>query len=148
MKKKTKTKKPKEVPDSYRFTDEDVAWYWDNFDKCCGKNGASPEATKAELYFFNLVDEADRLSRIIKRLPTMLELKNYGQAAERERRRLASWQAQYRFTQKDFTEYQALLVREEFGPFMDFMSVAAQLRQSTGNFPTVGEVRAHCETAV
>jgi hypothetical protein len=146
--KKTKTKKPREIPDAYQFTAEDIQWYWDNFDKCSGKNGVSPEATKAELYFFNLVDEADRLSRLIKRLPTMLELTNYGQAAERERRRLASWQAHYRFNEKDLAEYEALLAREEFGPFADFVRVVVQMKKATGDFPTVQEVRAHCETAV
>jgi|SRR2546421_3496972 len=147
MKTKKKTK-PKEIPDAYQFTDEDVAWHWDNFSKCCTPNGPSPEATKAELYFFNLVDEADRLSRIIKRLPTMLELKNYGQAAERERQRLRSWLANYRFNDKDLAEYEALLAREEFGPFADFVRVVVQMKKATGDSPTVQEVRAHLETAV
>jgi len=79
--------------------------------------------------------------------PTLaqVEEKWLREKAERERRRLASWQAHYRFTQKDFTEYEALLAREEFGPFMDFMSVAVQMKKATGDFPTVQEVRARCD---
>jgi hypothetical protein len=82
--------------------------------------------------------------------PTLLQVEEkwLREKSERERKRLASWQPLYRFNEKDLAEYEALLAREEAGPFMDFMSVVAQLRQSTGNFPTVGEVRAHCETAV
>jgi hypothetical protein len=138
-------KKTKPIPDAYQFTSEDIAWHWANFDRCVTPNGPHPSVTQKELDFFNVTDEADRLSRIIKRLPTMLELKNYGAAAERERARLASWQPNYRFNQKDLVEYEALLAREEFGPFMDFMSVVAHLKESTGTFPTVGEVRANCD---
>jgi hypothetical protein len=79
--------------------------------------------------------------------PTLAEVyeKWAREKAERERKRLASWQTNYRFTAKDLAEYEALLAREESGPFIIFMSVAAQLKQSTGTFPTVGEVRAYCD---
>jgi hypothetical protein len=79
--------------------------------------------------------------------PTLADI--YGkwarEKAERERKRLASWQTNYRFTEKDLAEYGALQASEESGPSMIFMSVAAQLKQSTGIFPTVGEVRAYCD---
>ncbi len=122
--------------------------HWELFPKVVTPDGPLPTVTEQENEFYNLTDEVDRLARIIKRLPTMLELKNYGEGAERERRRLASWQAHYRFTQKDLAEYRALLAREEFGPFIDFMGVVAQIKQSTGTFPNVAEVRAHLEKAI
>jgi hypothetical protein len=142
-----KTTKPKQIPDAYQFTGEDLNWYWDNFEKCCGPNGPSPKATKKELDFFNLVDEAHRVSSILKHLPTMGELRLHWQSEreEQERRRLASWRPDYRFTAKDLSEYEMLLAREESGPFMNFMSVVAHLKQSTGNFPTVAEVRVYCD---
>jgi hypothetical protein len=141
---KKKTKASKAIPDAYQFTEEDIAWHWANFDRCVTPNGPDPSVTQKELDFFNVVDEADRLSRIIKRLPTMLELKNYGAAAERERARLASWQPSYTFTQQDLAEHQEMIAREEFGPHADFMAAVAHLKESTGNFPTVLEVRTHC----
>jgi hypothetical protein len=91
--------------------------------------------------------DAGQIKQVTGDWPTLAEVyEKWGrEKAERERKRLASWQAHYKFTAKDFAEYQALLAREESGPFMTFMSVAAHLKQSTGNFPTVGEVRAHCD---
>jgi hypothetical protein len=79
--------------------------------------------------------------------PTLaqVERKWMQEAAERERKRLASWQPNYRFTQKDLAEYQEFLALEKSGPFMTFMEVVAHLKESTGTFPTVGEVRAHRE---
>jgi hypothetical protein len=74
---KKKTKKPKEIPDAYQFTSEDIDWYWDNFNKLGGLDAPKPEATEQELYFFNLVDQADRLSRFLKRMPTMGELRRW-----------------------------------------------------------------------
>jgi hypothetical protein len=144
---KKKTKKPKEIPDAYQFTSEDIDWYWDNFHKLGGLDTPKPEATEQELYFFNLVDQADRLSRFLKRMPTMGELRRWwhSEAEEHERRRLASWQPNYRFNEKDLVEYEALLARKDTGPFMNFMSVVAHLKQSTGNFPTVSEIRAEQE---
>jgi hypothetical protein len=84
MKTKKKTK-PKEIPDTYTFTSEDLQWYWDNFDRCCTPNGPDPSVTPQELEFFNITDEADRLSRIIKRLPTMKELREHWQAEQEKK---------------------------------------------------------------
>src|SRR6266403_1349295 len=67
-----------------------------------------------------LVD-AGKIKQETGEWPTLaqVEEKWMQEAAERERKRLASWQAHYRFTQKDFAEHEALLAREESGPFMD-----------------------------
>jgi hypothetical protein len=91
--------------------------------------------------------DAGKIKQETDEWPTLADVyEKWGrEKAERERKRLRSWQTNYRFTEKDLAEYEALLAREESGPFMVFMSVAAQLKQSTGTFPTVGEVRAHCE---
>jgi hypothetical protein len=64
---------------------------------------------------------------------------------ERERRRLASWLPNYRFTENNLAEHQELLAREQSGPLVTFLGIVAHLKQSTGNFPTVAEVRAHCD---
>lgn len=85
--KKTKKTQPKEIPDAYQFTAEDLQWYWDNFDRCCTPDGPLPAVTQKELDFFHITDEADRLSRIIKRLPTMKELREYWQAEAEEQAR-------------------------------------------------------------
>jgi hypothetical protein len=80
--------------------------------------------------------------------PTLAEVyEKWGrEKAERERKRVASWQDTGMTTEYDFTCYaERLVAGDDEGPFMTFMSVAAHLKQSTGNFPTVGEVRAHCE---
>jgi hypothetical protein len=87
MNKKKTTKKPREIPDSYQFTTEDIQWYWNNFSKCCSKDGPSPESTKAELSFFHLVNEASRISTIIKHLPTMRELRECWRQEDEEQAR-------------------------------------------------------------
>ena len=82
--------------------------------------------------------------------PTLLQVEEkwLKEKAERERKRLNSWQANYRFTAKDLAEYEALLAREESGPFVDFVLVVLQMKKETGDYPTVAEVRTRCETAV
>jgi hypothetical protein len=132
------------LPDDYQFTKQDMEKHWELFPRCVTPSGPLPTVTQDEFDFYNLTDEADRLSRIIKRMPTMLELKNYNAGAQRERARLASWKATYVFNQKDLAEYQAMIAREEFGPMMVFMAAMATIRETTGNFPSVAEVRAYC----
>jgi cell fate (sporulation/competence/biofilm development) regulator YlbF (YheA/YmcA/DUF963 family) len=44
--------------------------------------------TQDDLDFYNLTDEADRLSRIIKRLPTMKELREYWKQEAEEQARV------------------------------------------------------------
>lgn len=87
MTKKKTTKKPRQIPDTYQFTTEDIQWYWDNFSKCCTPDAPSPEATEAELDFFNIVDKAHSLSTIINHLPTMRELREYWQSEQEEQAR-------------------------------------------------------------
>jgi hypothetical protein len=91
--------------------------------------------------------EARQIKQASGEFPTLAEVieKWSREKAEQERTRLRSWQAHYRFNAKDIVEYEALLAREESGPFMTFMSVVAHLKVSTGNFPTVGEVRSYCD---
>jgi len=91
--------------------------------------------------------DAGKIKQETGEWPTLAEVYDkWGrEKAERERKRLRSWQTNYRFTEKDFVEYEALLAREQSGPLMAFMSVVAHLKESTGNFPTVGEVRAYCD---
>ncbi len=79
MMKKAKTKKtkPREIPDSYTFTDDDHEWYWANFGRICTKEGPTPDVTEAELDLFHTVNQADRLKSILKRWPTMKELRRW-----------------------------------------------------------------------
>jgi hypothetical protein len=76
MKTKKKTK-PKEIPDTYTFTDDDYDWHWANFGRICTKEGPAPDVTEAELSFFNTVNQANRLRCILKRWPTMKELRKW-----------------------------------------------------------------------
>jgi hypothetical protein len=91
--------------------------------------------------------EAGQIKQETGMWPTVAEVhEKWGrERAERERKRLASWQPNYRFTEKDLAEYRALLAREECGPMVTFMGVVAHLKESAGAFPTVSEVRAHFE---
>src|SRR5882724_6937314 len=98
MMKKTKTKKtkPREIPDSYTFTDDDHEWYWANFDRICTTEGPAPDVTEAELDLFDTVNQADRLKSILKRWPTMKELREYWkQEAEEQARKRAKTEADW-----------------------------------------------------
>ncbi len=75
------------LPDDYQFTEQDQDRYWEMFDKCCGPNGPSPEATKEELDYFNVAEEAHRVSTILKRMPTMGELRQHWQREQEEQER-------------------------------------------------------------
>jgi hypothetical protein len=68
-----------DLPDSYRFTEQDVDAYMQLFKKEFVDNQT---LTPEEEEFYHVVDEADRLRWIIKRLPTMGELKQYWKEQE------------------------------------------------------------------
>jgi hypothetical protein len=73
------------LPDDYQFTKQDMEKHWELFPKCVTPSGPLSTVTQDEFDFYNLTDEADRLARIIKRLPTMKELRQYLQAEQEKR---------------------------------------------------------------
>jgi hypothetical protein len=75
------------LPDDYQFTGEDMEKHWELFPKCVTPDGPLPTVTEQELEFYNVTDEADRLSRILKRLPTIGELREYWQREEEDQQR-------------------------------------------------------------
>jgi hypothetical protein len=75
------------LPDEYQFTKQDMAKHWELFPKCVTPDGPLPTVTEQELEFYNVTDEADRLARVLKRLPTMGELREYWQAEEEKQAR-------------------------------------------------------------
>jgi hypothetical protein len=84
------------LPDDYQFTGEDMQRHWELFPKCVTPDGPLPTVTQDDLDFYNLTDEADRLSRIIKRLPTMKELREYWkQEAEEQASKRAKIEADW-----------------------------------------------------
>ena len=84
------------LPDEYQFTKQDMEKHWELFLKCVTPDGPLPTVTEQELEFYNVTDEADRLARIVKRLPTMRELREYWQAeAEEQARKRAKIEADW-----------------------------------------------------
>ncbi len=59
--------------DSYQFTAQDIENFWEISARYFLHEPISEEETG----FMDLVDDADRLSRIVKRLPTMGEVRDY-----------------------------------------------------------------------
>jgi hypothetical protein len=74
------------LPDEYQFTKQDMEKHWELFPKCVTPDGPLPTVTEQELEFYYVTDEADRLARILKRLPTMVELREYWQAEEEKQK--------------------------------------------------------------
>jgi hypothetical protein len=98
MKTKKTKKKLKDISDAYQFTSEDLEKHWELFPKVVTPDGPLPTVTQDEIDFYYLIDDADRLARIIKRMPTMGELREYwrqeAEKKEQERAQLeADWQA-------------------------------------------------------
>jgi hypothetical protein len=63
-----------QMPDGYEFSGADIDAHWELFRKEMLENAT---LTEAEEEFYHVVNEAHRLSCIIKRLPTMGELRKY-----------------------------------------------------------------------
>jgi hypothetical protein len=61
------------LPDSYVFTSADYDAHWKLFARIMNEEDLTPE----EQEFYDVTDDADRLSRIIKRQPTVGELKKW-----------------------------------------------------------------------
>jgi hypothetical protein len=61
------------LPDSYVFTSADYDAHWKLFAKIMREE----DLTEEEQEFYYATDEADRLSRIMKRQPTIGELKKW-----------------------------------------------------------------------
>jgi hypothetical protein len=76
------------LPDEYQFTKQDMEKHWELFPKCVTPDGPLPTVTEQELEFYSVTDEADRLSRILKRMPTMGELRHYWQQEAEEQARV------------------------------------------------------------
>jgi hypothetical protein len=57
---------------------------------------------------------------------------------ESERRRIASWRSDYVFTERDFTA----LAEEDSGPMFEFVNTAKHLKDKSGLYPAVAQVRA------
>lgn len=74
------------LPDDYQFTKQDMEKHWELFPKVITPEGPLPGVTQEEIDFYYLTDDADRLARILKRLPTMGELREYW-AAEEEKQK-------------------------------------------------------------
>ena len=66
---------------------------------------------------------------------------------EAERKRIASWRNEGRISAYDFSCYEQQLADGEDGPFVNFMRVAASLKQSGHHNLTVGDVRAEIKKA-
>lgn len=63
-----------QMPDNYQFSEADIDAHWELFRKEMLENAT---LTDEEEQFYRVVNEAHRLSCIIKRLPTMGELRKY-----------------------------------------------------------------------
>jgi hypothetical protein len=61
------------LPDSYVFSAADYDAHWKLFARIMNEEDLTPE----EQEFYDVTDDADRLSRIIKRQPTLGELKKW-----------------------------------------------------------------------
>ena len=64
------------------------------------------------------------------------------EAEEYDRRWIRSYHGPHRLTEKDLAEYEALLLAgEKTDTRLTYMRAAIELKQSTGNCPTIDEVR-------
>jgi hypothetical protein len=61
------------MPDEYQFSEADIHAHMKLFVKIMNEEDLTPE----EQEFYDVTDDADRLRWIIKRLPTMGELRKY-----------------------------------------------------------------------
>jgi hypothetical protein len=131
-----------EIPESYRITEADNHQAWTVF----GDRQKYLALSREEECVIDAFVDAGEIKQATGEWPTLGEIyAKWTQAkAEREHRRLASWLPNYRFSKKDLADYEEFLALEKSGPFMTFMGVVAHLKESTGTFPTVGEVRTHC----
>jgi hypothetical protein len=128
---KTKTLSPK-----YRITQED----FERGHKLFAKEFADGQTlTEQERYLQDLLLDAEQMHGKTGVYPTVEEVHNYWQqeAHDRERKRIASWQDGYTFTQRDFDT----LAEDDSGPMLDFVQTAKALKSKTGKFPTVANVR-------
>ena len=128
---------------AYRVTEKDCEEAWRIF----ADRDKYFSLSKEEEILVDAFIDAGQIKQETGEWPTLsqVEEKWLREKAERERKRLASWQPLYQFNERDLAEYEALLAREEFGPFADFVRVVVQMKKATGDFPTVQEVRAHCD---
>jgi hypothetical protein len=126
----------KTLSPKYRITQED----FERGHKLFRKEFADGQTlTEQERYLQGLLLDAEQMHGKTGVYPTVQDVHDQWQQEnhERERRRIASWQDGYTFTQHDFDT----LAEEESGPMFDFVSTAKNLKNSTGAFPTIGDVR-------
>jgi hypothetical protein len=75
------------LPDTYQFTAQDIDRHWEFWRRDFWNEG--PTLSEEEQEFFNVTDDVDRLSRLLKRLPTMGELRKWWAQEARDQERKA-----------------------------------------------------------
>jgi hypothetical protein len=125
----------KKLPLEYRPTLKDMDSGW----KLMGKYFADEELTEQEQYLADLLVDAHHIYTQTGKRPTVADVHAHWvkEAQERDLRRIFSWRGNLEFTEKYFTQF----ATEEPGPLFDFLNAAKTLKEKTGQYPTVGEVR-------
>jgi hypothetical protein len=126
----------KKLPLEYRITLKDMDSGW----KLMGKYFADEKVTEDEMYLADLLVDAPYIYQKTGKRPTVAEVHAHWkqEAHEREQKRINSWRDAYQLTAKDFTT----LADSDSGPMFIFVEAAESLKTSTGQYPTIAEVRA------
>lgn len=119
------------LPPKHRITEEDLTLAYEIMQR--------DDAGEDELAIMELVHMADDMHRQTGVWPRVSEVIEHAQCEryEQQQQRLDSWHAAYAMTEKDFTT----LATDDSGPMFDFVQVAKKLKASTGQYPSVKEVR-------
>jgi hypothetical protein len=136
----------KQLRPNYRITQEDFQRGWKLFEK---EFSSGQDLKEQELHFQELLLDAERMYRQTGQYPTVQDVLDHRtkEKYEAERKRIASWQNEGRISAYDFSCYEQQLADGEDGPFVNFMRVAASLKQSGRHNLTVGDVRAEIKKA-
>ena len=132
--------KASEIPESYRITESDNHEAWTLFADRDKYFAVSDEERTLVAAFM----EAGHMKRDSGQWPTLGEVyeKWQREAEVYDRRWIRSYHGPHRLTEKDIVEYETkLLAGEGTATRLTYMRIAVQLKQSTGNLPTIDEVR-------